>query len=110
MATRPSRIEALRGFMEANPGDPFPRYGYAMELKNQGLLEDAAVAFAELQQRFPDYVAQYLMHQGVLVALRRPDEARQVCQLGLEAARHKGDGHAEGELHQALDALEHGAS
>ena len=35
------RIEMLRQFIVANPKDPFPRYGLAIELKNQGRLEEA---------------------------------------------------------------------
>src|SRR5262245_14660297 len=103
----PARIDMIRRIMESTPGDPFPRYGYAMELKNLGRLDEAAAAFAELEQRFPDYVAQYLMHHNTLLALRRKDDARAVCERGIEAARRKGDGHASGELQQALDALEY---
>ena len=49
------RIEQLMQFVEQNPGDPFPRYGLAMELKNGGRLEEAELAFDELVRRFPDY-------------------------------------------------------
>jgi hypothetical protein len=101
----PARIEMIRKIMESTPSDPFPRYGYAMELKNLGRLDEAAVAFAEMEQRFPDYVPQYLMYFNLLVSLRRTDDARALAARGLEAARRKGDGHALGELQQALDAL-----
>jgi hypothetical protein len=102
----PSRIDAIRRIMESTPGDPFPRYGLAMELKNTGLLDEAEAAFAELEQRFPDYVPQYLMRHHLLLSLRRKDEARAVCERGLAAAARKGDSHARGELQQALDALD----
>jgi predicted Zn-dependent protease len=104
----PSRLDAIRKIMESTPADPFPRYGYAMELKNLGQLEEAHAAFEELERRHPDYVAQYLMHQAVLVSLRRKPEAKAVCERGLEAARRKGDGHAQGEIQQALEAIEYG--
>ena len=103
----PARIDAIRKIMESTPNDPFPRYGYAMELKNLGRLDEAVAAFAEMEQRFPDYVAMYLMHHNALVALRRKEDARAVCERGIAAAQRKGDGHAAGELQQALDALEY---
>ena len=99
------RIDVIRKIIETTPNDPFPRYGYAMELKTLGRHEEAVAAFTEMEQRFPDYVAQYLMHHNVLVALRRKDEARAVCERGVVAARLKGDGHAAGELQQAIEAL-----
>lgn len=103
----PARIDAIRKIMEASPKDPFPRYGYAMELKNLGRLDEAVGAFEELERLFPDYVAQYLMHHNVLVSLRRKDDARAVCERGIAAASRKGDAHAAGELRGALDALEY---
>ena len=102
------RIDMIRKIIETTPNDPFPRYGYAMELKTLGRLDEAVAAFTEMEQRFPDYVAQYLMHHNVLVALRRKPDAKGVCERGLAAAARKGDGHAQGELQQALDALEYG--
>jgi hypothetical protein len=101
-----SRIDAIRKIMESAPGDPFPRYGLAMELKNAGRLDEAHAEFEELERRFPDYVAQYLMHHNVLVALRRKDEARAVGERGVAAAQRKGDQHAANELQAALEALD----
>ena len=100
-----SRIEAIRKILDQSPNDPFPRYGLAMELKTSGQLDASVVEFLELERRHPDYVAQYLMHHNVLVALRRKDDARAVCERGIAAAQKKGDGHARGELESALSAL-----
>lgn len=101
-----SRADAIRKIIETAPGDPFPRYGLAMELKNSGQLDEACFAFEELERRFPDYAAQYLMHFHVLVSLGRKPDARLLGQRGLEALRKKGDQHALGELEQALAQLE----
>ena len=100
------RLEAMQKFIELQPNDPFPRYGVAMELKNLGRLDEAEAAFAELERRFPDYVPQYLMRFNVLAALGRKDDARQLAGRGLETIRRAGNGHAEGELAQALAALD----
>ena len=76
-----------------------------MELKAQGLLDEARAAFEEVERRFPDYVPQYLMHVNVLASLKQRDAARAVGERGLAAARRKGDSHAHGELQSALDGL-----
>ena len=103
---RMSRIEAIRKIIAATPNDPFPRYGLALEFKNAGQLAEAASAFNELEQKFPDYVPQYLMHVQVLIAKGDKATAREVCERGLTAAAKKGDGHARGELAGVLDTLD----
>ncbi len=100
-----SRLEALQKFVEQSPSDPFPLYGLAMELKNAGQPEEAHQKFVTLETKFPDYVAQYLMHGQLLAGLDRKEEARGVFTRGIEASRKKGNAHALGELEQALDAL-----
>jgi hypothetical protein len=101
-----SRLDAIRKIVEQSPGDPFPRYGLAMELKNQKLHAEAREEFRALEARFPDYIPQYLMHGNLLVELKLPDEAKAVLTRGLAAARKKGDAHAAGEIESALAALE----
>src|SRR6185369_9031623 len=100
-----ARADAMRKFIAASPNDPFPRYGLAMELKNTGQLDEAHQAFAELEQRFPEYVPQYLMHAQLLASQGKPDDVRQVLERGIAAARKKGDGHALGELEGMLAGL-----
>ena len=99
------RIEMLRQFIAANPKDPFPRYGLAIELRNGGQLEEAERSFAELMTAFPDYTAAYLHAGNVLVALGRRGDAAEVYRRGIEACTRKRDGHALGELEAALAAL-----
>ena len=100
------RIEQLLSFIESSPTDPFPRYGLALEYKNNGRLEDAAKAFADLIAKFPDYVPAYLHAGNTLVALGRKDEAKKVLQDGVEASTRKRDFHAKGEIEAALAELE----
>ena len=102
-------LEVLRKFVDKNPNDPFARYGLAMELKKQGQTDEAEAAFAELEQRNPDYVAQYLMRANNLTEAGRRDDARAVMTRGIAAASKKGDAHALGELQQALAQLESAA-
>jgi Tfp pilus assembly protein PilF len=96
------RIATFKTFIAKSPADPFPRYGLAMELKTRGDLADAAVAFADLLEHFPDYVAAYLMAGGTLVGLARKDEAAEIYRRGIVVAGKHGDSKAKGELESAL--------
>jgi Tfp pilus assembly protein PilF len=96
------RIATFKSFISRAPEDPFPRYGLAMELKNRGDLAAAWEQFAELLEKFPDYVPTYLMSGGTLVALGRKDEAMGVYRRGVEVAQQRGDLHARRELEGAL--------
>lgn len=100
------RIEDLTQFIEARPGDPFPRYGLALELKNVGRLEESERAFAEVMERFPDYTPAYLHAGNVLVALGKREAAAAIYRNGIEACTRKRDGHALGELEAALAQLQ----
>lgn len=99
------RIATFKTFIARSPADPFPRYGLAMEHKGQGQLEEAWTAFAELLEKFPDYVPTYLMAGGTLIALGRRDEAAEIYRRGIDAASRKGDSHAKNELAAALAEL-----
>ena len=100
-----SRIEALLGFIRANPKDPFPRYALALEYKNSGRLDDARTTFEALMAADPDYTAAYLHAGNTLVALGLRDEARAIYQRGVEACLRRGDTHARGELEGALASV-----
>src|SRR5919199_938418 len=99
------RVAQLRKFIEAAPGEPFPRYALALELKGRGDAEAAAAELQALVSSAPDYLAAYLQLGMLLQALGRPDEARSAFQRGQEIARRAGDGHTLSELTSALDAL-----
>src|SRR5262245_37207499 len=99
------RIATFKSFIARTPGDPFPRYGLAMEYKSRGELDAAWTAFSELLDQFPDYVPTYLMAGGTLAALGRRDEAAATYRRGIDVATRKGDSHARGELESALDEV-----
>ena len=100
-----SRIDVIKKIAEQQPNDPFPRYGLAMEYKNAGMAEEAHATFTELETRWPEYVAAYLMHGNLLAATHKLAEARAIYVKGIAAARKKGDGHTLGELESALQNL-----
>ena len=97
------RIATFQSFIARAPGDPFPRYGLAMEYRTRGDLAAAWTAFSELLDRFPDYLPTYLMAGGTLSALGRRNEATDVYRRGIEVATRKDDPHARGELEAALN-------
>ncbi len=98
-----SRADTIRKMLDAQPNDPFAHYGYAMALRGDGRLDEAEVAFAELERRFPDYAPQYLMRFQNLVALERAAEARAFGQRGMAALQRLGNAHALGELQAAIE-------
>ena len=99
------RIASFRSFIERTPGDPFPRYGLAMEHKTRGELAHAWTQFEELLAKFPDYVPTYLMAGGTLVGLDRKAEAAAIYRKGIEVATRRGDQHARRELESALTEI-----
>jgi tetratricopeptide (TPR) repeat protein len=99
------RVEQLRKFVEASPGEPFPRYALALELKGRGDAKGAAGELQALLSRAPDYLAAYLQLGMLLQLLGQADEARGALQRGQEVARRKGDGHTLSELTSALEGL-----
>ncbi len=99
------RVATFKTFISRSPADPFPRYGLAMEYKGAGRLDEAWVTFEELIQKFPDYVATYLMAGQTLTALGRSGDAASTYRTGIEVAARRGDLHAKKELEAALAEL-----
>ena len=99
------RIATFKSFISRSPADPFPRYGLAMELRGRGELAEAWNVFAELVEKFPDYVPTYLMAGGTLVALGKKAEAADLYRKGIDVATRRGDQHARRELEDALSQV-----
>jgi tetratricopeptide (TPR) repeat protein len=99
------RLAMLRQLAERSPGDPFPQYGLAMELRKRGAHDEAVAAFEQLATRHPAYVPGYLMYGNLLRELARTDDARAVYDRGIAAAQQAGDSHAQGELESARAEL-----
>jgi hypothetical protein len=70
-----------------------------MEFKSRGMLDEARAAFAELVDRFPDYVPTYLHAASVAPLI---DDKRSLLERGIAAASRKGDLHSKKELEAAL--------
>src|SRR5262245_5184295 len=97
-----AQIEAL---LADDPGDPFLRYGLAMEHASAG---DEPAAADHLLKLINDssYVPAFLMAGQILNRLNRVDEAVSVLRRGVATARAEGNAHAEGEMAGLLATLE----
>lgn len=103
--TLPDRLAMLRQLAERSPGDPFPKYGLAMELRKRGAHDEAVAAFHDLTTTHRGYVPAYLMFGNMLRELGRNDEAIEVLDRGIAAAQQAGDSHALSELESARAEL-----
>ncbi len=99
------RLAMLQQLVAKTPADPFPRYGLAMELKKLGRAQEARVAFGELIEHHPGYVAAYLMYGNLLRELGELGEAAAIYDRGAEAALAAGNHHAHDELVSARAEL-----
>jgi cytochrome c-type biogenesis protein CcmH/NrfG len=100
-----SRRQVLEEFVAKKPGDPFSRYGLAMECMNSGDTAAANDHFRALLLQNADYVPAYLMFAQMLARESRNAEARQVLSTGMAAAETKGDQHARSEMETLLNEL-----
>ena len=103
--TEPSRLQMLTQFLEQNPGDAFARYGLAMEYSKAGQAEQALAEFKKLLELHPDYTNGYFMAAQTLERNGRTDEAKQMLQNGVEAAKRTGNKHALSEMSGMLEEI-----
>lgn len=91
--------------MQENPADCFLQHALALENIKIGNDEEARRLFEEILNRDPDYIGSYY-HLGKLLERNdKPDEAIQVYEKGMTAAKKAGDNHAFGELRGAYEEL-----
>lgn len=100
-----SRKQQLEAMLKDEPGDPFLRYGLAMEYVSAGDDEGALRQFHELFAHSPDYFPGYHQAGQALIRLGRTDGAREVLRRGVAMARKQGEQHAAEEMQGLLDML-----
>jgi tetratricopeptide (TPR) repeat protein len=106
VATTSDRLDKLQKLLERDPDDTFLIYGIALEHKKLG---DASKAIEFLDRVIaldPGYC--YAYHQKGLAYESTGDAeaAKSAYRAGVEAARQKGDAHAQGEIEAALSMIE----
>lgn len=99
------RLQMFDKLIAKGSNDPFIYYGRAMELRGLGRASEALTAFAELRERFPDYVPQYLMAGQLAAEQGKLALARELMEQGQQQAEQAGDSHAHSELTSALSSL-----
>lgn len=99
------RIERLKEFLQATPGDSFLKHALALEYVKIGEEDNAKRLFQEILKQEPEYVGSYY-HLGKL--LERKNEislALSVYEKGMAVAKNINDRHAYSELSSAYDEL-----
>ena len=67
----PTRLEALEKMVAAGVDNPMAWYGLAMEYRGAKRFDEALRAFERTREKYPAYVAQYLMAAQMLHELAR---------------------------------------
>jgi len=99
------RINKLKEFLAANPGDSFLKHALALEYVKAGDAGMARSVFEELLEREPGYVGSYYHLAKLLESMGKNEEAIQCYEKGMSAAKTAGDQHAYNELRAAFDNL-----
>ncbi len=100
--SRRKRIEAM---LVKEPSDQFLRYSLGLEFDKEGDHDRSLELLRGLMNDEPPHVPAFMMAAQQLVKLQRVDEARNVFQRGIAAAREQGDAHAESEMTDFLNQL-----
>lgn len=93
-----ARLEQIREMLTTDPDSPFLRYALGMELVKTGDIEGGLDTLRQLSVDHPSHVPSYFQRAQILARQGEADEARVVCDLGIEAARLSGDTHALSEM------------
>lgn len=91
--------------LAVEPGDPFLRYGLALELAKEGAHDRSLELHSGLTKDNPAYVPAFFMAGQQLAQLGRVDEARGILREGIDEARRQGNSHAAGEMAEFLASL-----
>ena len=91
--------------VDQNPGEPFARYGLAMEYSKSGNLEEAVREYRALLEQNESYAAAYYHGGQALEKMGRVEEAREMYEKGIEVTTRSGDMKTRNELQAAVDIL-----
>ena len=99
------RIEKLKEFLAASPGDAFVHHALGLEFIKLGNDAEARKLFERVIEIQPDYIGTYYHLAKLLERLGENDSAISIYELGMEKAKQAGDQHAYGELRGAYEEL-----
>jgi predicted Zn-dependent protease len=85
-----SRIETFKQMLESDPENTLVRFGLANEYLKEERYEEAIAALNDYLQRADDEGAAFGMLARALERVGRREEAREIYQRGIEAAKLHG--------------------
>jgi cytochrome c-type biogenesis protein CcmH/NrfG len=100
-----NRRQKIEQMLQVEPQDIFLRYSLAMEMSNEGHLEQALAILQELCKATPPYVPAFFRSAQMLSDADQVEPARSFLRDGIEAARAQGDLHAAAEMGEMLADL-----
>lgn len=100
------RIEKLKQFLKATPGDSFLQHALALEYIKLNEDRTARLLFEEILTREPEYVGSYYHLVKLLERAGLPELSADWRQKGMQQARSAGDQHAYNELQGALEDID----
>lgn len=99
------RIEKLKEFLKASPGDCFLNHALALEYVKLGQDHDARTLFETNLQNDPGYIATYYHLGKLLERLGAQQQAISIYENGMKAAKDAKDMHTYNELQGAYEDL-----
>ena len=99
------RIEKIKEFLQASPGDNFLRHALALEYLKAGNDAGARELFESILTASPDYVGSYYHLAKLLEKMEETTLAIEWYEKGMAAAKAAGDNHAYNELQAAYEDL-----
>ncbi len=99
------RIGKLKEFLQKQPNDSFLQHALALEFVKEEADEEAEKLFNNILQKDPGYVGSYYHLGKLLERNSRNEEAIDVYEKGMAAAKAAGDNHAYNELQGAYEDL-----
>jgi Tfp pilus assembly protein PilF len=99
------RIDRLKDFLKASPGDSFLQHALALEYVKLANDADAKKLFENILAKDPGYIGSYY-HLGKLLERNGDNEAAiKVYEKGMAVAKAAGDNHSYSELQGAYEDL-----
>lgn len=99
------RMEKIKEYLKATPGDSFLQHALALEYIKIGDDVSARSLFEAILARDPGYVGSYYHLAKLFERQEQIELAIAWYEKGMEAARKAGDQHALGELRSAYEEL-----
>ncbi len=95
----------LEKLIAEGSNDPFAHYGLAQEYRSLKRFDESIATFTRIRDKYPTYLASYLMMAQLLEERGRPADASEWCLAGIEYAKLARDAHTIGELESLLERV-----